>query len=117
MVVGIFLLFSASRSGGRQRPALYHNFSTNAAPVNGSCSVDPTLGYADPVVTLFNVSCVNYTDPDLPLDYSLYFNYSGRLFKACIEAIGLNSCADGKCNSYFHHWKIFNVYFICISYV
>ena len=78
--VATFMLFAASRSGGRQRSPLYHNFSTNAAPKNGSCDVTPTLGYAVPIVTLFNVSCYGYSDPDEPLDYGLYFNFSGMYY-------------------------------------
>ena len=72
----------ASRSGGRQRTPLYHNFSTNAAPSGGSCSVDPEKGYAEnasgnPLETLFNVSCPNYTDSDEPINYTLRIDYTG----------------------------------------
>ena len=78
----ILYFFLAFRSNGRERLPLYVNFTTNASPVNGSCSVDPTLGYADPIVTLFNVSCIGYTDRDMPLDYALHFNYSGLFIEA-----------------------------------
>ena len=73
-------LVLASRSGGRQRSPLYYNFSTNAAPINGSCSIDPELGYADPIVTQFNVTCPDYVDSDQPLEYLLFFNGSGLFF-------------------------------------
>ena len=67
----------ANRSDGRQRSPLYINVTTNAAPVEGNCSIDPALGYVDPIVTQFNVTCPGYIDSDLPLEYLLYFNGSG----------------------------------------
>ena len=75
-------IFAAYRSGGRERLPLFHNFSTNSAPINGSCDVVPKLGYAynaieNPIQTLFNVTCGGYTDPDEPLNYSLAVDYTG----------------------------------------
>ena len=69
--------FVAFRSDGRERLPLYHNFSTNAAPSGGDCLLTPTLGYADPIQTLFNVSCWDWTDDDQPLNYSLRADYTG----------------------------------------
>ena len=77
-------LVLASRSGGRQRSPLYHNFSTNAAPINGTCFIEPELGYADPIVTQFNVTCPDYIDSDQPIEYLLFFNGSG-LFRHLLE--------------------------------
>ena len=79
----MLLLSIAWRSGGRERPSLYHNFTTNPAPVNGSCELAPSLGYAidavdNPIKTLFNVTCSGYTDPDMPLNYSLHLDATGR---------------------------------------
>ena len=76
----VLCTFIASRSGARHRLPLYHNVSTNAAPSNGSCDVTPRLGYANE--TLFNVTCYNYTDIDLPINYTLEIEYEGmRIFK------------------------------------
>ena len=70
---------TAFRSNGREREPLYYNFSTNAAPVNGTCQVDPPIGYADTIKTLFNVSCADYQDEDLPLNYTLFVDFTGQL--------------------------------------
>ena len=56
---------------------MYHNFTTNAAPSNGSCSLQPRLGYAN--YTLFNVSCPGFEDPDEPIVYTLNFDFQGTV--------------------------------------
>ena len=71
-----YLLVSASRSGDRSREALYYNFTTNEAPVNGTCFVNPRVGFAE--YTLYNLSCVDFNDTDLPLNYTLTFDFAGQ---------------------------------------
>ena len=78
--VTVMQIVAANRSDGRQRSPLYLNVTTNAAPFNGTCSIDPELGYVDPIVTQFNVTCPGYIDSDEPLEYLLYFNGSGVIF-------------------------------------
>ena len=57
------------------RQPLYHNFTTNEAPTNGSCSLQPTLGY--PHETLFNVSCPGFEDIDEPITYTISLESRG----------------------------------------
>ena len=64
------------------RRPLYHNFTTNAAPSNGSCSQQPRLGYAN--YTLFNVSCPGFEDPDEPILYTINFDFQGTMFM-CVK--------------------------------
>ena len=66
---------AASRSDNRTREPVFYNFTTNAAPVNGTCEINPRLGY--PNETLFNITCSEFEDPDAPVNYSLYFEYGG----------------------------------------
>ena len=68
-----------SRSPRQSGPA-------DRSPVGGSCSVEPQTGYAvdavdNPVKTLFAVTCLNFTDPDEPLNYSLTVDYTGMYAK------------------------------------
>ena len=77
------MLSIAWRSGGRERPSLYHNFTTNPAPINGSCWVAPEKGYAynaidNPIQTLFNLSCDGWTDPEEPLNYTLHADFTRK---------------------------------------
>ena len=72
----------AYRRDGRERLPLYHNFTTNPAPINGTCIVEPEEGYGhdavnNPIKTLFNVTCSGYTDPEEPLNYTLNGDYTG----------------------------------------
>ena len=48
-------------------------FQVNSPPINGYCMVEPTIGEA--MVTMFNVSCLNWYDKDQPLTYSIGKRY------------------------------------------
>ena len=45
------------------------NFRINPAPSNGSCSIDQINGT---IQTLFNITCLDWYNPDDIRDYSLY---------------------------------------------
>ena len=44
-----------------------YDFITNERPVVGNCSAVPPNGTA--LETEFNINCVDWTDPDMPLNY------------------------------------------------
>ena len=45
-----------------------YKFVTSGVPASGACMTVPPSGYA--LATYFNVSCENFTDPNLPLSHT-----------------------------------------------
>ena len=51
-----------------------YGFVVAEPPVAGNCSILPTEGYGDR--TMFNITCTNFDDEDLPLHYMFYLDTS-----------------------------------------
>lgn len=57
----------------------------NQIPTNGTCSINPTSGYA--MDTLFNISCWNWTDPD---GFIVKYEYFGEFIYFFFRKLELN---------------------------